>query len=108
MVRQSRCGRAVERRDAVSGAQAGAPLARRLGHERDVHVRALDAGALEARRRRGRSRRREAVRPGRAGQGRERGDAGLEHREVAQAAHGVRDVDRAQVAHDDLVAAVVR
>ena len=77
------------------------------GHERDVHVRALDARPREhvgrARLRVGR--RRDA---GRSRRRRELREAGLEHRELAEAAQGLRDVDRPQVADDDLVAAVLR
>ena len=103
---QSFCGAPSSVVIAVARPEPGAPLARRLRHEGHVHVRALDARALEhvrcarvsVRGRRG---------PRRARRRRELRDARLEHGELAEAPERVRHVDGAQVAEDDLVAAVL-
>src|SRR5260370_14247977 len=100
-------GRTVERRDAVSRSHPGAPFARRLGHERNVHVCGLDSGTLEHLRcpslgvGAGRG-------PPSPRQGRKLSNAGVQNRELAQTTKRARNIHRAQVAQHDLIPAVLR
>src|SRR5262249_15932879 len=98
----------VEMRDAIAGTQPGLPLARSLGHERGVHLRALDSRSLEDVLRAALRIAFAYDRSVRARPRCERCDARLQHRDVGEPSERIRHGHRAHVIDDDVVTLVLR